>query len=507
MLVINIEFLNGRFHSTPWGRNVNEGEPEWPPSPYRLVRAIIDAWKRKLPELSSSDVEALLRMLSEKAPLFYLPPASTSHLRVYQSSNEEDASKKQKIFDAFVVIRPKDKVSAVWPDAEPTEPQLLTLNQLLSMINYYGRSESWVRLSANNEPIILSPNCVPSDRSISSQGTSIVRVACPVPSSSFIPPVITAKVRNKKGNGEEGMAWLDALTYSSADMIKDRRSEPPAMEFISYDRQQNCFSIIHAGQAPRRTRTVEGVVYAMESKVLPRVTETLFVSDQVHRKMMGIQKVMKGDPSKVSWKFSGKQTDGSPQRGHRHVYILPQDRDGDGYLDHMLVTGRTPLDNSELQTLDGLSSLWQANGRPDIRLTPIEWGTNGNLSCTEPSKRFISITPFVTKRHYRKGRGEFTDWLAEEVKRECVNSGLPVPTRVEMMPALKLRGRDIRWLEFRRSRRGDEDSMGFGLVLEFDEQVTGPIALGYGSHFGLGQFIGSNPGSDPVTISHHTDDE
>ncbi len=32
---IAIQFSAGRFHATPWGHHVNEGLPEWPPSPWR----------------------------------------------------------------------------------------------------------------------------------------------------------------------------------------------------------------------------------------------------------------------------------------------------------------------------------------------------------------------------------------------------------------------------------------------------------------------------------------
>lgn len=32
MPVLEIFFLAERYHATAWGRNVNEGEPEWPPS-------------------------------------------------------------------------------------------------------------------------------------------------------------------------------------------------------------------------------------------------------------------------------------------------------------------------------------------------------------------------------------------------------------------------------------------------------------------------------------------
>ena len=33
MTAVALRFLAGRFHATPWGHHVNEGVPEWPPSP------------------------------------------------------------------------------------------------------------------------------------------------------------------------------------------------------------------------------------------------------------------------------------------------------------------------------------------------------------------------------------------------------------------------------------------------------------------------------------------
>ena len=39
MLLIEIHSPAGRFHATPWGRHVNEGAVEWPPSPWRFLRA------------------------------------------------------------------------------------------------------------------------------------------------------------------------------------------------------------------------------------------------------------------------------------------------------------------------------------------------------------------------------------------------------------------------------------------------------------------------------------
>ena len=36
---VALTFPGGQFHATPWGHHVNEALPEWPPSPWRLLRA------------------------------------------------------------------------------------------------------------------------------------------------------------------------------------------------------------------------------------------------------------------------------------------------------------------------------------------------------------------------------------------------------------------------------------------------------------------------------------
>ena len=37
-----LTFPWGRYHANPWGRHVNEGAVELPPSPWRLLRAVRD---------------------------------------------------------------------------------------------------------------------------------------------------------------------------------------------------------------------------------------------------------------------------------------------------------------------------------------------------------------------------------------------------------------------------------------------------------------------------------
>jgi len=91
VLLIEVSFPTGRFHATPWGRHVNEGVPEWPPTPYRLVRALYDVWKRKRPDWPQSRVAPLLATLAATLPQFYLPPASAS----IQGARQGDAATQQ----------------------------------------------------------------------------------------------------------------------------------------------------------------------------------------------------------------------------------------------------------------------------------------------------------------------------------------------------------------------------------------------------------------------------
>jgi CRISPR-associated protein Csb2 len=39
---LRLRFPGGRYHATPWGHHVNEGQVEWPPSPWRLLRALME---------------------------------------------------------------------------------------------------------------------------------------------------------------------------------------------------------------------------------------------------------------------------------------------------------------------------------------------------------------------------------------------------------------------------------------------------------------------------------
>ncbi len=487
MPIIELNFLAGRFHATPWGRNVNEGVPEWPPSPYRLLRALYDTWKRKRPDWAVDRVEPLLAALASETPRFHLPPATASHTRAFLSENDKDVTRRQKVWDAFVVVSPKTPVLIGWPQLTLGDAAEADLDELLSQMNYFGRSESWVTARISAKDTGIEWNCVPVEKSQATVGLDLVRVACPIPVDEYeTTHGPTVKERGKKSR-RHSPDWLEAVGWSTADLLESKLSEPPAMGYVSYLRRKNCFDVEPKVTQGRSTPPIQGVLFALDSKILPSVTSTLELSERIRRKLMGLHRRLVGDSKSVSPKFSGKDGAGQPLRGHRHAYILPLDRDHDGRLDHLLVTCKEPFTENERLALDRLKSIWQSDGKPDIQCIPIQWGSLDQL-C-EPVTKVKSATPFVPPRHYRRGRGPWVEWLFAQLRHETSNHGLPEPSEIKLVPALATRQRQFRWVEFRRNRKDDEIRPGYGFELTFLQPVAGPIALGYGAHFGLGHFV------------------
>ena len=64
-----IRFPLGRYHATPWDRSVNEGATEWPPSPWRLLRALVATWYTRWPDLPAPVLDGAARRSRRSALL------------------------------------------------------------------------------------------------------------------------------------------------------------------------------------------------------------------------------------------------------------------------------------------------------------------------------------------------------------------------------------------------------------------------------------------------------
>ena len=207
---------------------------------------------------------------------------------------------------------------------------------------------------------------------------------------------------------------------------------------------------------------------------------------------------------RAPWQVSGRDEESRPLRDptHPHAFWLPEDADDDGWIDHIVVFIKSGMDRGIQSRLDRITRLWlgsrESRPRPGEDAGPDEWRLalegfgcpqyfEGSSRILASSRRWRSLTPFLAPGRLKKA-GYAGEVLRLLRRRGFATDG--VSTRE--IDEIEVGGTSRRALNFHRSRtRGRErrhDSTGALLTIEFSEAVWGPLALGYGSHFGLGMF-------------------
>ncbi|MDQ7821226.1 MAG: type I-U CRISPR-associated protein Csb2 [Candidatus Eremiobacteraeota bacterium] len=491
MIVISIKFIAGRYHATPYGKHVNEGTPEWPPSQYRFVRALIDTWKRKFCNYTEMQIAPILEHLSDTPAFYALPRVMTSHLRYFMSANTIDPSDKNKILDPFISLGKADTMHIGWHTSEPlSDGSQEFLSTLLSGLQYLGRSESWVQCQLENEWEKIKWNCIPEERhddpSNPIDDEHRLFICCTKPKGEYEKEPYEI-IRGKK---RQTVSWLDAICYDTSNVLQDCLSSPPGMITLPYICKNELYGKDYQVKKLPKLK-VNTVLYALNSKVLPRYTEAISTSEMVRRFLMGIHKKVIGDPAAVSEKFSGKTRKSVPLKGHKHCKFIVFDNDQDGKTDHIAVIAGEDYTDTELEAL-GRNTRIPQRGNYEINLVPIYWGSQEGVLKALPkkhksSRRYKSVTPFLPDYHYRKGRGDFLAWHCEKLKKEFGLHGYPEPLKVSpLYPSGK-----NKWYDFRRARpsKNEIPRWGWGFEVEFENEQKVPFTIGHSSHYGMGLFL------------------
>jgi CRISPR-associated protein Csb2 len=504
MLAIAFKFPGGRYHGTPWGRHVNEADLEWPPSTWRLVRALIAVWHRKLqPQEQDAELLAgLLASLVTEPPHYQLPEGVHTHTRHYMPSQEGKSTKSRLIFDAFARLDPEEPLVMAWPSVALSDEQAPLLDLLLERLGFLGRAESWVE-AARLPDWNGSANCWPGDDSVDKiTGESRESIALQLP----MPPAEYTHFRAAQLEGMDKRAglkprekkaikatlpedWLDAVAMDSSDLQKAGWSAPPAARSVTYTRPQGLLKPV--GRPPVRRRSLGGVTtfrFALYGKPLPRIEDTIRVAEMLRRATMSRIKSECGEDA-IPALISGH--DLPEGNRHQHAFWLPEDADGDGRIDHLVVHVPGEVDGAARGAIETLHWLKNQEGQ--------EWrllfeGSGGADAMSQQStvmaggRTFESMTPYLMPWHAKNGFG-----VEEQIRRECRERGLPEPEAVELLDGVMLAGKRRRAIDYHRfrSRKGvrQPDTRGQLLRLEFPEEVaTGPLALGFACHFGMGLF-------------------
>lgn len=489
MLAVSFNFLAGRYHATPWDRHVNEGAVAWPPEPWRILRALIATWHHKVKHFGRHEEAMLARLidtLSQTLPEYRMPAASHSHTRHYMPQFAAGDSKL--VFDAFAAIDRDDPLTVTWPDVELPSDQAALLDELLAVIGYLGRAESWIEARRIANP--PKANCVagddPLDRETGEVREAITLIA-PLPCDAYAAVRMRFLVDQqaiKKLGSTLPESLTEALSVPTGELRKLGWSQPPAARKVGYLRP------IDALRPVRVVRRVSPPVATMArflllGKPLPRVEETLRIGELLRRAMMSRAKVNFGEEN-IPPAFSGH--DLPEGNRHGHAFYLPWDSDGDGRIDRLLLHIPNGMDGEQRRVAERLDRIWSRDGGEwRLVLEGIGERDAGGALANE-STQWISMTPYLHPWHAKKS---FT--VIDQIQRELRERGLPEAIAIERLDQIDVTpGRPRRPIHFRRQRgrRGltQPDRLGSFWRLVFAEPIAGPLALGYACHFGLGLF-------------------
>lgn len=534
MPTIEIAFPAGRYHATPWGHHVNEGQIEWPPCPWRLLRALIAAgfntqgWT-EIPDTARSLIEKLASTLPE----YELPDISLAHSRHYMPTGElsKGTERTTLVLDTWANIETpavNDAEMRVRWDCELSRSESELFGRLVEAVGYLGRSESWIDARVIDdvnfdqqrqavphregmypgpswEQILLTAPVAPATYQQWRQDrVEQALKELPLPEGKKKPP----KAIQKKRDAAVAPYPTDLLECLQKDTNWWKKeynwSQPPGSQRVLYWRPSDALQVAtpQPRQSKRKEHRVEAMLLALSTpsrnkSALPHVSRTLPQAELIHRAIVG----RAGRGREINCpELTGKNEAGQPlQDGHRHAHILPLDLDGDQHLDHILIYAPMGLGSRAQSAIRGLKRTWTKGGvnlqvsfigagcvkQLRILHESLSQGIEAILGPIEGSRVWISQTPFVPPRHL-KSSGKNT--LFGQVAAELVSRGLTVASCIDLVDM-----NDTRPLRhFVRVRRHGGNAppldAGYALRLEFPEPVPGPFSLGYGAHFGLGLF-------------------
>lgn len=508
-LVLRQSFPLGRFHATPWRVNpFDDPCGEWPPSPWRFVRAVVarwHQWKREADDPpDDAKLDELVRALCDSSYTFHLPVQARrgSPIRQYQpvefgweppgkwkgkGKNKKPVPQMRMYGTSLVQDNywcvPRDEAGAVWwfLDGDRWTPQLIEmLDSCLERLVYFGRAEAFtvVRRLDGHVP---APNCQLLDRPQSSTSVRLL-----VPTQAATRPDVERVTDDPK--------LAASVPPGARVMYANLPPRPPIREeAIVLPVRNDC----------RLVQLALGWNVPPEPRALVRLT-TRYRS-AVLRELLLLKTAKPGAawssaPEPVRQAVAdmfGKDAEGKPLEGHRHTEFLSW---WEGRVPTRLLVwrGARPFDADEQTAILRAASRelsWAAAG-PDadawkIRLVPLDPAVLPPPGFdSTPAAEWEPVTPYVPPRHrLRGGKSRAAEALPTQIRRELALRGVPGAEHVEAEEI-----REATWVAIHVPRRSRAerpflgDRRGYWLRLTFKEPVVGPLRLGHSSSFGLGLF-------------------
>jgi CRISPR-associated protein Csb2 len=289
---------------------------------------------------------------------------------------------------------------------------------------------------------------------------------------------------------------FDALHADTGDLQAAGWNLPPGAAYVNYTRDEKAFAPGERARRASHAQLPTVARYVVVSAASARLTQAISVGNRVHEALCKW--------SDQACVFTGRDAHGSPLTDHQHAHILCQANGPRDAITHLTVWAKDGFDEKSCLALRRLNKVW-GHGGHDLRLVLTGLGQpNAFPDCRLVAKAKVwrSATPFVSTRHaktFRDGRPKIDEngWQIGSAGHDLLRLLTLDPqthgATISRDTSVRVGERVLRCLQFQTIRhdgggnRGNGDTGAF--TVTFKHEVSGPLALGYGAHFGLGLFI------------------
>lgn len=472
MIHIKVQFHTNQYQACAWGNNHAEGVIDWPPAPWRILRAIVaGAYNANLPEKDTTTLKTLLHKLASALPNYTLPPVSYIQHRSPRPQVDTKTVKvrsgKTLYAAGLLMSSEQNELYIHWPVAL-SEAEKSFLGSCLSGLTYFGRKESTASLT-------LVETAPEANTTAEAEGTEIVAIA--------------------DANLGEDALWK-ALTLSPHENYAVHKSA------IFPGVKQATYQIRRPKTFPRQETTSKkqhSVTLSVSASPQVPLKFTLKLTHRLH------QEFINRCPAPI---FTGQEM-GKPRQNHNHtIFQCLPDRTG-RYIQEIYLYSHEGYNSEALATIGTAVN--------QFKLKNVAQNYQGSLSLADFGSQIVasewsSCTPFFLSRYPATRRGkprmltehfqkdspehqalqylQYLPWLGltgepsyheseEKLALYLDNELAVIVTNCQKFPRY--------WEWESKCRQGKKvGRIGYALRLKFMNRVQGPIALGYACHYGLG---------------------
>ena len=538
MTTIRLTFPWGRYYAHPWGINPTRlREPEWPPSPWRLLRGLVAAWFRAYSgRVPNAECVALIELLGRELPEIGFGRVSFGQT-VHFQPNYGAANNERRARAEYHPTRHENHFAAVhgpvffrWPVVTLSPELRRTLETLLAELTYFGRAESLCAAEVCETELSDDTGwCLPTDgRKISA---ACREVFCPNPVDFRFTDLWSRRAANLGADSPFAPPhFVDALL--STDMKADGAA------WRSYKMpddwpNKRLVRIPRTTKAPNKLAPSTGPIvahylcFSLQCRVplLPKFIVPL--TDQFRKAANHHLCKVHGDGvSSFAILGHSKDRPDNLEGDHQHAFYMPMSAKGEreGFLRDLHVWCPLGFTQAEVDVFLRVGRLNWGGGKYPVRpvLTALskEPPSDACFATGRTASRiWRSASPFVPPRYfYRRSGNKMTLKEKDQPERqlaECLKAA-GVTTAGEIrriaLPDSSATAGQSQWDVVRTPEteevtgpdgtnvtvhrnssdgsRGNERRVGLFFEIEFAEPVALPLpAFGHSCHFGLGLFV------------------